>query len=81
MIIDNAIGIGDVILMFVTGITLAPEQMLIFFTISFVFSAFITLVFLKQNSTVPLAGTMALCYTFFLPFSNKFSLTIFNFFT
>lgn len=76
-LLDDRIGWGDVFLCMAVGSFISPENMIYFFTATFVLTVFVHFLFFKQKTNVPLAGyllTMYLMYLVFENFSGNFNL-------
>lgn len=65
-IIDNRVGLGDVLLAFIVGSCLPPEHLIYFFTIAFLVAIVFSLIFLRKSSTIPLAGILIPVYFLYL---------------
>jgi len=61
-ILDNKIGWGDVWLLFVTGCVLPPQNMIVFFTITFIVAVLIQLIFFRNNKSIALGAILLICY-------------------
>jgi hypothetical protein len=65
-ITDTKIGWGDILLLFSIGLCIEPVNLIFFFTVSFIVSLMVQLLFFKKDKNVPLAGMIAICYDFYL---------------
>ncbi len=64
-IIDSKIGLGDVLIFLSIGCSIDPLNLVPFFTLSFIISIIIHLIFIPKN-TIPLVGIILPCYFFYL---------------
>lgn len=63
-IIDNVIGLGDVILILIIGTALFPQNQIYFFTAVFVAALPIQLILFNKNKSAPLAAYICMAYMF-----------------
>lgn len=75
-IIDNKFGWADVLVCIGIGFSLSIVDLIVFFTVSFIVSALIGIVFLKKNNTIPLAGILTILYLIFICISAYFPLDL-----
>ena len=57
----NYLGLGDVLFFGVVGICFSPLNFVLFTIVSLLLSLLFSVVFMKRNTTVPLAGFQAIC--------------------
>lgn len=67
-IIDSKIGWGDIILLFAVGCTIEPEKMVLFFTVTFILSILLHILFSRNSRAIPLAAYLLLTYNVYLVF-------------
>ncbi len=65
-IIDKKIGKADVIIFIAIGTTIEPITLPLFFTVGFILSLIIQIIFLGKNKQIPIAGIIVIIYLFFI---------------
>ena len=70
-VIKNKIGWADILLFLIIGSLLEPQNLIYFFTFSFIISLLIHLAFSGRNKSIPLAGFLSLSYFVYLFFENS----------
>jgi hypothetical protein len=63
-LIDNKIGLGDILLIMIIGLCLEPMTMIVFFTLTFFLSVVLQIALIR-NKSVPLAGIVAISFTIY----------------
>lgn len=77
-IIDSKIGKADLVIFLAIGLRLQPLQLILFFTLAFVLSLFITLLVIRDKKQVPLAGLLVIIYLIFDIFKSSIHLPTWN---
>ena len=65
-IINSELGLGDLLIFLSIGICIEPVHLIYFFTVAFIMSLLVHILFFKNKKSVPLAGFLVLFYLFFL---------------
>jgi hypothetical protein len=61
-LLDSKLGWGDILLLFSIGSCLEIDTMIIFFTITFIFTVITHYMMFKSSNSIPLAGYLLICY-------------------
>ena len=69
-LVDQKIGTADLLIFLAIGLSLSLPLLIIFFTIAFCLAAVVTLVFIRNKQSVPLAGMLVVIYIIFLVIRN-----------
>ena len=71
-IVNNKLGIGDILLFLILCISFSFKNYIIFYIITLIFSLVISMIMIKRNKdyTIPLAGYTSLMWIFWLIYST-----------